>query len=79
VGATAPDLVEIKESNPPPGTTLYFKINLNITPDSKALPTPKTLTGVFIPQKYAAGSELKLLVWLHGPPRGARRRSTSTG
>jgi hypothetical protein len=70
VGATAPDLVDIKESNPPPGTTLYFKINLNITPDAKALPAPKPLTGVFVPQKYAAGSELKILVWLHGHHEG---------
>jgi len=68
--STAPDLVEIKEANPPAGTTLYFKIDLNIGPDHKGGVTPKPLTGVFIPNSFTAGSELKLLVFLHGHSDG---------
>ena len=66
----APDLVEIKEANPPAGTTLYFKIDLNIGPDKSGGAKPKSLTGVFVPKNFAAGSELKLLVFLHGHSSG---------
>lgn len=68
--AGAPRL--LKRESVPPGTTLYFEIDLKIK-DTFGIVAPR-MTGVFIPEGYTPNGPTDVVLYLHGHKGGDMRK-----
>jgi flagellum-specific peptidoglycan hydrolase FlgJ len=62
----------LRQASAPPGTTLYLEIDLKIV-DKFGITAPP-VTGVFIPDGYAPGAAVDLILYLHGFKADAIKR-----
>jgi flagellum-specific peptidoglycan hydrolase FlgJ len=69
-GVSAPRL--LRQESTPPGTTLYVEIDLRIVDKFRATAPP--VTGIFIPDGFAPGAAVDVILYLHGFKADAIKR-----